>query len=218
MIELIAFLGNPGREYARNRHNVGWLLAEGLPFFSSLNWQQKYKGLYAAIEGNRLYVQPEPGLGETSPKTLDEHKLPAKLHLLMPHTYMNCSGDSVYQGATFFKIPAERILLVHDDLELHLGTAALKFSGGLGGHNGLRSMKTRFDTADFWRLRIGIGRPNHDNIAGWVLSDFSAQEQQILDQVLETCAGALIRALIYGPESLLPEWNKKKIVETPPAR
>jgi PTH1 family peptidyl-tRNA hydrolase len=129
----------------------------------------------------------------------------------MPETYMNLSGDSVYAAASFFKIPLEDILVVHDELELSLGTAALKFSGGLGGHNGLRSMKANFGSADFWRLRIGIGRPNHDDISAWVLSDFDRAEIPVLEQVLETAAAALVRILSEGPAVLLPEWNKKKI-------
>ncbi|MDR2101830.1 MAG: aminoacyl-tRNA hydrolase, partial [Treponema sp.] len=165
MIELVAFLGNPGETYAHNRHNAGWLLAERLPFFASLPWQRKYKGRYAPLD------QP-------------------RVHLLMPETYMNLSGDSVYAAASFFKIPPEKILVVHDELELPLGTAALKFSGGLGGHNGLRSMKAKFGSADFWRLRIGIGRPNHDDISGWVLSDFDQSETPVLDQVLTAASAA----------------------------
>jgi PTH1 family peptidyl-tRNA hydrolase len=129
----------------------------------------------------------------------------------MPETYMNLSGDSVYAAAAFFKIPRDRILVVHDELELPLGTAALKFSGGLGGHNGLRSMKANFGAADFWRLRIGIGRPDHDDISGWVLSDFDRAEWPLLDQVLDAAATALVRLLTEGPEALLPEWNKKKL-------
>jgi PTH1 family peptidyl-tRNA hydrolase len=103
-------------------------------------------------------------------------------------------------------------MVVHDELELPLGTAAFKFSGGLGGHNGLRSMKACFGTPDFWRLRIGIGRPDHDDISGWVLSDFSAAERPVLDHVLVAAAEALVRALLEGPEKLLPEWNKKNLL------
>jgi PTH1 family peptidyl-tRNA hydrolase len=130
----------------------------------------------------------------------------------MPETYMNRSGESVLAAASFFHIPPERILAVHDELELPLGTAAFKFSGGLGGHNGLRSLRACFGTADFWRLRIGIGRPNHRDISGWVLSDFSAAEREILDQVLSAAAAALAQALEQGPETLLPEWNKRVVV------
>ncbi|HCM28751.1 MAG TPA: peptidyl-tRNA hydrolase, partial [Treponema sp.] len=136
---------------------------------------------------------------------------PARIHFLMPETYMNLSGDSVQAAAAFFKIPPDRILLVHDELELPLGTASFKFSGGLGGHNGLRSMVARFGTPDFWRLRIGIGRPGHTDISGWVLSDFTAPEREILALVLPAAADALVRALASGAEKLLPEWGKKKL-------
>jgi PTH1 family peptidyl-tRNA hydrolase len=184
MIQLIAFLGNPGPEYARNRHNAAWLLAERLPFYASLDWRKKHKGLYASHEG---------------------------IHFLKPGTFMNLSGESVSAAAAFHKIGPEAILIVHDELELPLGTGSLKFSGGLGGHNGLRSVKACFGTADFWRLRIGIGRPNHDDIYSWVLSDFSAADEPILARTLDALAGALLEAIREGPESLLPEWSKKKI-------
>ena len=199
MIELIAFLGNPGPEYAQNRHNAGRLLAEYLPFASELNWQAKHKGLYAGLDPAILPVPP-------SGRRADP------IRFLMPETYMNRSGESVRAAASFFKIPPDRILAVHDELELPLGTVSFKFSGGLGGHNGLRSMRACFGTVDFWRLRIGIGRPNHDDISGWVLSDFSAPEREILGQVLSAAAAALTQALEEGPETLLPEWNKKPVI------
>jgi PTH1 family peptidyl-tRNA hydrolase len=220
MVELVAFLGNPGPEYAHNRHNAGWLLAEHLAFSSALIWQKKHKGRYASLDRNRLpgfsgpagnihaAERPEaPAPGTTALPA----ELPSKFHFLMPETYMNRSGESIHETAAFFKIPPDRILLVHDELELPLGTASFKFSGGLGGHNGLRSMKACFGTADFWRLRIGIGRPDHRDISGWVLSDFSAGEEPAVDQVLSACAAALIEALLRGPRVLLPEWNKKKL-------
>ncbi|MDR3124000.1 MAG: aminoacyl-tRNA hydrolase [Treponema sp.] len=201
MIELIAFLGNPGPEYAKNRHNAGRLLAESLPFASALIWQKKHQGLYAALDPALLPPPAAPSSGRRSDP----------IRLLMPETYMNRSGESVLAAASFFKIPPERILAVHDELELPLGTAACKFSGGLGGHNGLRSLRACFGTADFWRLRLGIGRPNHRDISGWVLSDFTPAERDLLDQVLSVAAAALLQALDQGPETLLPEWNKKLI-------
>jgi PTH1 family peptidyl-tRNA hydrolase len=139
---------------------------------------------------------------------------------------MNRSGEPVRAAASFFKIPPENILVVHDELEMPLGFASFKFSGGLGGHNGLRSMKAVFGTADFWRLRIGIGRPDdrepgkggnpekHGDIAGWVLSDFGRAEVPVFDEVLTAVADALVQALLRGPHALLPEWNKKRIWDT----
>jgi PTH1 family peptidyl-tRNA hydrolase len=206
VIELVAFLGNPGKEYSGNRHNVGFMLAEKLPFYGSLSWQNKFKGLYAA------------GAGTAS-----------RLHFIKPQTYMNLSGQSVFQAAAFFKIKNESILLVHDELELPLGTIALKFSGGLGGHNGLRSMKKCFGTADFWRLRIGIGRPDNrkpgeggapapkapkassESIVDWVLSDFEAAEEETLGRVLAAGAELLVKTFETEPAELLGEWAKRKI-------
>jgi PTH1 family peptidyl-tRNA hydrolase len=196
MIKLAVFLGNPGLEYARNRHNAGRMLAQALPFYTSLSWQKKYNGLYASYEGS---------------------------HFLMPETYMNLSGVSVLAAASFYKIKIEEIIVVHDELELPFGYVSLKFSGGLGGHNGLRSMKNSFGSADFWRLRIGIGRPDSrlpgeggpegsgEGIVDWVLSDFTKTEQEALDPALAAGADLLRQTLACEPESLLAEWAKKKI-------
>ena len=196
MLELVVFLGNPGIKYSRNRHNAGFLLAEKLPFHSTLSWQKKFSGFYTAMEGTE-----------------------GPVHFIKPETYMNLSGKSVSQAASFFKIKPDVILVVHDDLELPLGTLSLKFGGGLGGHNGLRSMKACFGTADFWRLRIGIGRPVNSgmDIVDWVLSNFDAQETETLERVLEIGVNLLLAAISNDPKSLLPEWAKKKIPELPDA-
>ena len=137
-------------------------------------------------------------------------------HFLMPETYMNLSGESVSAAANFFKIPCGEILVVHDELELPLGQAAFKEVGGLGRHNGLRSINACLGSAGFWRLRIGIGRPGGrkdqgGDISAWVLSDFTAGETAVLRQVLDACADALVRALRSGPASLLPEWRRKRL-------
>ncbi len=209
MIELVAFLGNRGLQYAKNRHNAAWLLADELPFRSGLIWKEKFRGEYASLEGT--YIQKKlPDDDITSQKKI---VLADRIHFIKPNTFMNLSGESVQPAAAFFKIPPERILVVHDDLELALGQASFKFSGGLGGHNGLRSLKTCLGTADFWRLRIGIGRPDHPDISSWVLSDFSPHEVPVLEQVLPVSAAALAEALAYGPDTLLPEWNKKRITQ-----
>ena len=220
MILLAAFLGNPGREYEGNRHNAGCLLARRLKFFHSLNWRKKFKGLWADVESCELL--------SLCPST-DENPMPPfplpKVHFLMPGTFMNRSGDSVCEAAAFLKIAPEQIMVVHDELELALGTISLKFSGGLGGHNGLRSMKANFGTADFWRLRLGIGRPDERlpgqggregsgrGIVDWVLSDFDTEENSILGPCLEIAAELLLKILVFGPENFLPLWAKKKTYE-----
>lgn len=157
MIKLFVFLGNHGREYRGNRHNVAWQFLESLWLYPGLGWQRGYKGRWAAHDA--------PG---------------GRVWFLAPETYMNLSGDSAVELARFYKIEPAEILVVHDELELPFGFFGLKNGGGLGGHNGLRSMKERFGTPDFLRLRFGIGRPSHDDISGYVLSDFGADEREKL--------------------------------------
>jgi len=203
MIKLAAFLGNPGAEYSGNRHNAGRMLARSLPFYQSLSWQKKYKGLYSS-HGDK--------------------------HFIMPETYMNLSGESVQAVAAFYKIDVKEIIVIHDELELPLGVISLKFSGGLGGHNGLRSMKKSFNSADFWRIRIGIGRPDSrlpgegghagsgEGVYDWVLSDFSGAERETLNPALDAGAGLLQQLSANEPEPLLNEWKKKNISGASPKR
>jgi len=225
MLHLVVFLGNPGGEYEHNRHNAGWILAEALPFFPVLDWQKKFKALYANVDSARLAF-PDVLLPAALPETM-----PSKLHFIKPQTYMNQSGESVLAAATFYKVKLDQIIVVHDEIELPFGTLSLKFSGGLGGHNGLRSMKTCFGSADFWRLRIGIGRPDGRipgrggnmessrtaGIADWVLSDFTAAEAAALVPVYNAGAGLLLHALSAEPELLLSQWTKKNCLAPPPA-
>ncbi|MDR2097508.1 MAG: aminoacyl-tRNA hydrolase [Spirochaetaceae bacterium] len=215
-IRLVVLLGNPGKMYAENRHNAGRLLAGSLSI--PLQWRNKFKGLYAAapLPPGGENAAAEAGASFAGSGTGHEGGTPEAAHFLMPETYMNLSGESVLAAAAYYKIPCGEILVVHDELELPPGQAAFKEGGGLGGHNGLRSIKTCLGSADFWRLRIGIGRPGgrkerNADISGWVLSDFSAEEAAVLRRVMDVCAGALLQALRYGPDSLLPEWNKMKI-------
>ena len=205
MLSLAVFLGNPGAEYAGNRHNAGRLLAEKLPFYNDLAWKKKFRGRFASLTRERILQC-----------------------FLIPETYMNLSGLSVQAAASFHAISPGQIIIVHDELELPLGFLSLKFGGGLGGHNGLRSIKKALGTAEFWRIRIGIGRPpgrlpgkggpplkNTDDgggeIARWVLSDFNCDETEILKTVLEAGASLLVCTLTEEPETLLAEWKKKQI-------
>lgn len=195
MISLVAFLGNYGKQYSGNRHNVAWQFADSLPFSSSLSWQKKFRGQYASrqigtADGSRRLV-----------------------HFVKPETFMNLSGESIGEACAFFKLKPENVLVVHDELELPLGTVSLKWSGGLGGHNGLRSTKTVLGTPDFWRLRFGIGRPEHPDVAAYVLSDFSSDERIALSLVWPQAAALLDGILQNGPDAFLKEWGKKKITE-----
>jgi len=186
MIQLYAFLGNHGREYAGNRHNVAWLFLETLACYPSLAWKRGFKGRWAQME------------------------TPAgRVWFIVPETYMNLSGDSVAEIARFYKVQPADVLAVHDELELGFGWFGFKKGGGLGGHNGLRSMKERLGTPDFARLRFGIGRPSHDDIAGYVLSDFSPDEREKLAcSVFPRAATALDVCLQRGFDEAIAGYAK----------
>ncbi|MDR1785668.1 MAG: aminoacyl-tRNA hydrolase [Spirochaetaceae bacterium] len=187
MLALFAFLGNFGETYGGNRHNVAWQFADTV--LGDLSWQNKFHGLCA--------VRGDGGGGKT--------------WFLKPQTYMNNSGESVGSLARFYKIEPRDILVVHDELELPFGTVSLKWSGGLGGHNGLRSVTAALGTRDFWRIRFGIGRPPHDDVAGYVLSDFLPPERDALGGVFALAGELFRKLLVQEPGPLLAEWAKKKV-------
>ena len=129
---------------------------------------------------------------------------------------MNLSGESIIEVANFYKIKPDEILVIHDELELELGIVSFKWSGGLGGHNGLRSTKQVLNTPDFWRLRFGIGRPQNDkmSVADWVLSKFSDEQQEILQNVFSQTNFLLVKVLLSkNPADYLQNWGKKKLVD-----
>ncbi|MCQ2579597.1 MAG: aminoacyl-tRNA hydrolase [Treponemataceae bacterium] len=208
MISLVAFLGNYGREYEKTRHNASWIFEETLPFASKLNWQSKFKGQYAVLDRSVIQNMSEQVCGKSIKCAAEAGE---KIYFLKPETYMNLSGESIGALASFYKIKPEEILVIHDELELAPGTVSLKWSGGLGGHNGLRSTKAVLGTADFWRLRIGIGRPDHSDIAGYVLSAFTSDERIILDQIFGPLGALLVQVLCTRPDTLLKDWSKKKL-------
>lgn len=153
---LVVGLGNPGREYARNRHNAGYLVVDELARRHGCTWRSKFSGQVAEIR-------------------LDGHKVA----LLKPETYMNESGRSAGAAARFFKVGPDAVLVVHDDSDLEPGRLQVRLGGGLAGHNGLRSLAQHLKSQDFLRLRVGVGRPERGDprpLADWVLSDFEPHE------------------------------------------
>jgi PTH1 family peptidyl-tRNA hydrolase len=186
---LYAFLGNHGREYRGNRHNIAWQFLESLPFYGDLRWERKFKGRFATRDTDA-----------------------GRCWFLMPETFMNLSGDSAAELMRFFQIEAAELLAIHDELEMPLGSFGFKMGGGLGGHNGLRSLEARLGTRDFARLRFGIGRPDHPDVAGYVLSDFSGQEREFLDiSVFPRAAEALQLCLTEGFSEALAKFPKVRI-------
>jgi len=153
---LVVGLGNPGREYARSRHNVGAMVADELARRHGGAWRSKFSGQLADVR-------------------IEGHKLA----LLKPETYMNESGTSVGAAARFFKLDPSAVLVVHDDSDLEAGRLQVRLGGGLAGHNGLRSIAQHLKTQEFLRLRVGVGRPERGDprpLADWVLSDFEPHE------------------------------------------
>ncbi len=218
MIKLVAFLGNYGKEYEKTRHNVAWYFEDSFPFANKLSWQSKFKGELAVItpaELSQLACDAKICSKKDGSPVLVPEEAPAHIYFLKPMTYMNLSGDSIIEVANFYKIKPEEILVVHDELELQPGFVSWKWSGGLGGHNGLRSTKAVLNTPDFWRLRFGIGRPDNDKIgvADWVLSKFTAEQQEIMQNVFSQTNLLFVKALLSkNPADFIQNWGKKNLI------
>ena len=153
---LVAGLGNPGPEHARDRHNVGWMVVDELARRHAGSFKGKFRGRLADVR-------------------LED----AKLALLKPETYMNLSGNSLAAAARFFKLPTEQIAVVHDEVDLDPGRIQVRLGGGLAGHNGLRSVRQALGSAEFLRVRAGVGRPGRGDrrpVADYVLSPFAPED------------------------------------------
>ncbi len=218
MIKLVAFLGNYGKEYEKTRHNVSWFFEDSLPFAGRLSWQSKFKGEIASFTPAELAQwacdYKIASKKDGSPVLVPE-EAPAHIYFLKPMTYMNLSGESIIEVANFYKIKPEEIMVVHDELELVPGFVSFKWSGGLGGHNGLRSTKAVLNTPDFFRLRFGIGRPTLPNqgVADYVLSRFTAEEEPLMQNVFSQTNLLLVKALLSKePKDLVQAWGKKNLL------
>jgi PTH1 family peptidyl-tRNA hydrolase len=166
---LVAGLGNPGREYARNRHNVGFMVVDELARRHDGSWKAKFSGQVSEIR-------------------VDGHRVA----LLKPETYMNESGRSVKAAMQFFKLEPDAVLVVHDESDLPPGRLQARLGGGLAGHNGLRSVAQHLGTPEFLRLRVGVGRPERGDrrkLADYVLANFEPHED--VDGIVRTAADAV---------------------------
>jgi peptidyl-tRNA hydrolase, PTH1 family len=185
---LVAGLGNPGREYARNRHNVGWLVVDELARRHDGAWRAKFNGQLAEIR-------------------IDGHKVA----LLKPETFMNDSGRAVQAAVTFFKLDPDAVLVVHDDGDLALGRLQARLGGGSAGHNGLRSIAQHLGTPDFMRLRVGVGRPERGDqrkLADFVLADFRPEDDP--DRLVRAAADAVETLDAEGLEAAQRAINGKR--------
>jgi PTH1 family peptidyl-tRNA hydrolase len=174
---LVVGLGNPGSGYAGNRHNCGFMVADVLA-----------DRMRAPFKRDRSRARVAVGRLAGYPVTLAK-----------PQSFMNLSGRPVAALRTFYKIPVERIVVIHDELDVPFGTVRLKQGGGDNGHNGLRSVTAALGSRDYLRVRVGIGRPpGRMDPADFVLHDFSAAERKVLPDVLERCADAVEALLQRG--------------------
>lgn len=208
MTYLVAFLGNPGKQYEKTRHNVARRLLDPVERYWMPGWQQKFHGRFAQVtvgggggEGSRGGSARASGAasGPASAPAAGPAGEPASAILLVPETYMNRSGESVQPCAKYFRIPDARIIVVHDDTEMDFGLIGMKFGGGLGGNNGLKSVAERLGTRDFYRLRIGVSRPRHGSLSSHVLGKFAPEEESALPGVIDQAFELLETALRQGP-------------------
>jgi len=195
---LIVGLGNPGPEYAANRHNVGQRCVSRLAAAHRLSLRRRQKR--ARVVAGRIDRQ--------------------RVVLALPRTFMNESGRAVAPLAGFYQVPLQKLLVVYDDLDLPLGTLRLRPEGGSGGHRGMRSIIQHLGSQEFPRLRIGIDRPpGRMDPADYVLQDFSSEEELILDQVLDTAVAAIETWLAEGIEEAMNRYNQQSVEQnetTPP--
>ena len=188
-IRAVAGLGNPGPEYASTRHNVGFMVIDELARRGGLRLRSKFSGRFGQlIEGQ------------------------TELLALAPQTWMNLSGDSVQPMCAFFRISASELLVVHDDIDLPFGELKIKIGGGHAGHNGLRSIISRMASADFLRLRVGVGRPEQATVRDHVLATFRGEERADLDKVIDAAADAVWQIARLGGRAAMNEVNGRRVV------
>ena len=198
-MKLIVGLGNIGREYEGTRHNIGFMVADELAKrWGVSTWKNERNAMCA------------------------EYRLPEKVFLIKPTTYMNLSGEAVGAFANFYNIAPEDIAVIQDDLDLPCGQLRVRRKGSAGGHNGIKSIQQHLGTGDFARFKIGIGHParNANAVIGHVLHRFGKEEQPLIDEAVKKMADALELWLKGDMEAVMQEYNKKppKKKEEPAAK
>ncbi|NVB38942.1 aminoacyl-tRNA hydrolase [Pseudenhygromyxa sp. WMMC2535] len=189
---LIVGLGNPGPKYAENRHNVGFMVVERwvelhqTPGAGPVAWRSQFK---AQVASTRL-----TGLG--------------RCLVIEPQTYMNCSGESVRAAMDYHDVPLDRVVVVHDEIDFEFGRVGLKRGGGHGGHNGLRDIIKHLGKPSFLRVRVGVGRPRHGEVADWVLANFSGEDAMFVGELVDRAAQALTCLLTEGLPSAMNKFHQ----------
>ncbi len=190
LLKLVVGLGNPGRKYEKNRHNVGFMAVDYFARLHNIELNIKKK---KALFG-RGYCNGE------------------EVVLLKPQTFMNLSGEAVLYLASFLKIKSQNIIVIADDSDLPFGMIRIRRSGGSGGHNGIKSLIFSLKTSDFPRIRIGIGRPDPESgvdLSDYVLQDFTDNELKILNSILMDVADALYLIITSSIDEAMNKYNRK---------
>lgn len=187
---LVVGLGNPGPSYEATRHNVGYLVADELADRVGGNWKAHKSGRALAIEGRLGGV---PG---------------HRVVLGRPRSYMNESGGPVSALLKFYKADPDRLIVVQDEIDLPYGELRVKFGGGDNGHNGLKSIRKSIGTGDYYRVRIGVGRPRGGEMADFVLGNFNSAERRELDLHVNRAADAVESLITDGLERTQNEFNR----------
>ena len=187
---LLVFLGNPGPRYAFTRHNVGFLTCDAL--------SEKLGVKVERLRFHALTGQAEIG-GE-------------KVLLMKPQTMMNLSGDAVAPAAKFYKVPAERVIVVSDEVSLPVGQLRIRKKGSAGGHNGLKSIISRLGSDQFPRIRVGVGSPPHPEyeMSDWVLGTFQNEDAETIKDAVKAAAEACVSYIQDGPDKAMSKFNQKK--------
>ena len=189
-VKLIVGLGNPGPKYSWTRHNAGFIVLDRFAHLNGIQVSRKnFGGLYGEgdFRGSRLL-------------------------LLKPETYMNLSGRTVAEALRFHKIAPADIIVIHDELDIPFGQIKLKVDGGHGGHNGLRSLHQELGGGGYSRLRVGIGRPLHGNMADYVLTNFDKEEMASLPRLIDAAVEALEMMITEGLAKTMSLYNNKILV------
>ena len=193
---LIVGLGNPGPSYAGNRHNIGYLVNDELASRMGSGFRPHKSGRADVVEGRLGGPMSGSGVGGV------------RAVLARPRCYMNETGGPVSTLAKFYKVPVERIVAIHDELDIAFDTLRVKKGGGDNGHNGLRSMRRSLDSGEFYRVRVGIGRPpGRQSPADFVLSDYSSSERKILPFQIDRAADAVESLVTDGLEKTQGRFN-----------
>lgn len=193
-MRLVVGLGNPGNEYASTKHNLGFLVVDEIGRRAGIDLtKKKFYGLYGEGTFNS-----------------------DKLILLKPETYMNRSGESVSSAVGFYHIPLDKIIVVHDELDLPAGTVRIKSGGGSAGHKGIASIIERLGEGDFIRIRIGIGKPGEKSgTVSHVLSKFSKEEAEIVKESVSRAADAALEVIENGLQKAMNKYNVRTDITDP---